>query len=86
MLLAHERSYYGLDMDAVVTICRGNTRVVMVEARILLEHARCYSLGMDALVTVCSWNTNVPMIWAWMLCSTLLAMLVAFMGTAASQF
>ena len=46
MLSKHER-YYGLGMDALVTVCS-----------MLLEHERNYGLGMDALVTVCSWNTN----------------------------
>ena len=51
MLLEHER-YYGLGVDALVTVCSWNTNVIMV--RMLLEHERCYGLGMDALVTGCS--------------------------------
>ena len=54
MLLEHER-YYGLGMDALVTVCSWNANFVM------------FFLGMDAVVTVCSWNTNVIMVWAWML-------------------
>ena len=69
MLLEHER-YYGLGMDALVTVCSWNTNVIIVRHgcsshRMLLEHERSYGLGMDALVTVCSWNTNVIMVWAW---------------------
>ena len=45
MVLEHER-YYGLGMDATVTVCSWNTNVIMV-------------WGMDATVTVCSWNTNL---------------------------
>ena len=40
MLLEHGR-YYGLDMDALVTVCS-------------VEHEGYYDLGMDAQVTVCS--------------------------------
>ena len=40
MLLEHAR-YYGLDMDALVTVCSWNTK-------------RDNGLGMDDLVTVCS--------------------------------
>ena len=52
MLLEHERNY-DLGMDALGTVCSGNTNGIM--------------MGMDALGTVCSWNTNGIMIWAWML-------------------
>ena len=44
ILLEHER-YYGLRMDALVTV---------ISHRILLEHERYYGLGTDALVSVCS--------------------------------
>ena len=53
MLSKHER-YYGLGMDALVSVDSGNTNVY-------------YGLGMDALVSVGSRNTNVIMVWAWML-------------------
>ena len=71
MLLEHER-YYGLGMDASVTVCSWNTNVIMVWAWMLssssaLQHECHCGLGMDARVTVCSWNTNVIMVWAWML-------------------
>ena len=71
MLLEHER-YYGLGMDAPVTVCSWNTNVIMVWAWMLssssaLQHECHFGLGMDATVTVCSWNTNVIMVWAWML-------------------
>ena len=49
----HER-YYGLGMDALVTV-----------RRMLSEHYSYDGLGMGALVTVCSRNTNVIMVWAW---------------------
>ena len=50
MLLEHER-YYGLGMDALVSVCSWNTSVVN------------NGLGMDALVSVCSWNTSVNYVW-----------------------
>ena len=45
MLLEHE-SYYGLGVDALVTVCSWNTNGIMVR-------------GMEALMTVCFWCTNV---------------------------
>ena len=71
MLLEHER-YYGLGMDAPVTVCSWNTNVIMVWAWMLssssaLQHECHFGLGMDAAVTICSWNTNVSTVWAWML-------------------
>ena len=72
---------HGLGMDALVSVCSGNTNGIMVWVwmlwfghgcsgqRMLLEHERNYGLGMDALVSVCSWNTNGIMVWAWMLWS-----------------
>ena len=71
MLSKHER-YYGLGMDALVTVCSRNTNAILwfghgcAGQRMLLKHERYYGLGMDALVTVCSRNTNVIMVWAWM--------------------
>ena len=58
MLLEHER-YYGLGMDALVSVCAA---VLWFGhgcsgERMLLEHEFYYGLGMDALVSVCSWNT-----------------------------
>ena len=72
MLSAHER-YYGLSMDALVSVCSRRTNVIMVWAWMLWS---AYALGTrtllwfgDALVSVCSRNTNVIMVWAWMLWS-----------------
>ena len=48
MLLKHE-SYYGLSMNALVTVCSWNTNGIMVGAW----------NGIYALVAVCSWNKNV---------------------------
>ena len=65
MLLVHKR-YYGLGMDALVSVCPWNTNVIMVWAW-MLEMCRFpfyRPIGMDALVSVCSWNTNVIMVWA----------------------
>ena len=53
VLLERERKY-GLDMDALLSVCSWNTNGIK-------------GLGMDALVSVCSWNTNTIMVWAWML-------------------
>ena len=71
MLSKHER-YYGLGMDALVTVCFGTRTLLWFGHgcsgnRMLSKHERYYGLGMDALVTVCSWNTNVILVWAWML-------------------
>ena len=50
MLLEHER-YYGLGMDALVTVCSRNTSVRMQwQNSMLSKHERCYGMGMDALV------------------------------------
>ena len=48
MLLKHQ-SYYGLSMDALVTVCSLNTNGIMVGAW----------NGICALVAVCSWNKTV---------------------------
>ena len=58
MLSEHER-YYGLSMDALVSVCYRNTNVIWFESgcfgqRMLSEHERYYGLSMDALVSVCS--------------------------------
>ena len=78
MLLEPERNH-GFGMDALVTVCSGNTNGAMIWAwmlwfghgcsghRMLLEPERNYGLGMDALFTVCSWNLNGIMFLAWML-------------------
>ena len=63
---------YGLGMDALVTVCSGNTKVFMAWAGcsgdcMLWEHERYYGFGMDGLVTVCTQKTNVTTVWAWML-------------------
>ena len=54
MLLEHD-CYYGLGMDALVTILvtvfSWNTNRIMVWAWMLLEHDRYYGLGMDALAS-----------------------------------
>ena len=47
--------YYGLGMDAVVSICTRNTNVIST------------GLGMDALVSVCTRTTNVVGVCAWIL-------------------
>ena len=52
MLLEHER-YYGLGMDAPVTVCSWNTNVIMVGHGCSHHRVLC--------------NTNVIMVWAWML-------------------
>ena len=70
VLVDHER-YYGVGMDALVTVCSWTTNVIMGWAwstghRVLVDHERYYGVGKDALVTVCSWTTNVIMVWAWM--------------------
>ena len=64
--IEHER-FFGLGMDALVTVCSWNTNVIMGLGH-GCSHHRLHSntnvmmgLGMDALVTVCSWNTNVIM-------------------------
>ena len=46
--------YYGLGVDALVTVCSGNTNSI-------------FGLCMDALVIGCTRNTNVIMVWAGML-------------------
>ena len=51
MLSKHER-YYGLGMDALVTVCSRNRNVIMVWACMLSKHERYYGLGMDVLVFV----------------------------------
>ena len=67
MLLERER-YYGLSMDALMTVCSWNTNVIKVWAWMLNDRMLLDSgLGMDALMTVCSWNTNGIMVWAWRL-------------------
>ena len=69
MLYEHER-YYGLGMDALVSICPRNTNVIRTRTllwfghactgkRMLLEHKRYYCWGIDALVGVCFRNTDV---------------------------
>ena len=72
-LWEHER-YYGLGMDALVSICSGTVNVILFEhgcfgQRMLPEQERYSGLSMDALVSVCSRDTNVIMVWAWMLSS-----------------
>ena len=52
MLLEHER-YYGLGMDAPVTVCSWNTNVIMVGHGCSHHRVLC--------------NTNVILVWAWML-------------------
>ena len=71
MLLEHKR-FYGLDMDALVTVALGKRTLLWFgrgcsDNRMPLEHKRYDGLGMDALVTECSWNTNVIVVWARML-------------------
>ena len=51
----HRRLWDGLGMDALVSVCSGNTNEIMV---------------WDALVSVCSGNTKKIMVWAWMLWSS----------------
>ena len=51
MLWEHQR-YYGLGMDALVTVCSGNTNVIMVWAWMLKSP---YALA------------NAIMVWAWVL-------------------
>ena len=59
MLWEHDR-YYGLGMDALVSKCSGNVKVVMVWAWMIWSaYERYYGWGTDALVSVCSGNTNV---------------------------
>ena len=56
MLSKHER-YYGLGMDALVTVCSRNTNAIMVWAwllrgdRMLLEQELYHGLGVDALAS-----------------------------------
>ena len=58
MLWERER-YYGLGMDALVSKCSGNVKVVMVWAWMIWSaYERYYGLGKHALVSVCSGNTN----------------------------
>ena len=57
MLLERECDY-SLGMDALVTICSGDAKVIM------LWECGFYGFLMDAPVIVCSWNTNVSMILA----------------------
>ena len=73
MLSEHER-YYGLRMDALVSVCSRNTNVIMVWAWMLWS---AYALGTRMLL----WfergcfgqrmlsEHNVIMVWAWMLWS-----------------
>ena len=70
MLLERE-GYFGLGMDALVTVCSWNMNVILVWAchRMLLESESYFGLGMDDLVPVCSWNAKVVLVWAWMLLS-----------------
>ena len=74
MLSEYER-YYGLRMDALVSVCSRSTKVIMVWAWMLWS---AYALGIRTLLwfghgcfghSVCSRNTNVIMVWAWMLWS-----------------
>ena len=63
MLLEHER-YYGFCMDAPVTVCCWNTKVIMVFAWMrpslyALESERYNGLSINAPITVCSWKRNV---------------------------
>ena len=63
MLLEHKH-YYGLGLDALVTVCSWNTSVIVVMGMdalvtMLLEHKRYWGLSIGAPVTACSWNTNV---------------------------
>ena len=67
MQLEHGQ-YYGLGMDALVTVCPWNTDAIMFghrcsSHRMLLEHGLYYGLGMDALVTACSCSTNAMTVW-----------------------
>ena len=55
-MLGERERFYGVDMDAFVSVCSGNATVIMV-------------WGMNALVRVCSRNTKVVMVWPWMLLS-----------------
>ena len=55
-MLWERKRFYGVGMDAFVSVCSGNATVIMV-------------WGMNALVRVCSRNTKVVMVWAWMLLS-----------------
>ena len=51
--------YYGLGMDALVSKCSGNVKVVMVWAWMIWSaYERYYGLGKHALVSICSGNTN----------------------------
>ena len=70
MLSKHER-YYGLGMDAAVSVCSRNTNVVLWFGRgcsgnrMLSKHERYYGLGMDAVVIVCSsFSRSCPQLFA----------------------
>ena len=73
-MLSEHVHYYGLRMDALVSVCSRNTNVIMVCAWMLWS---AYALGTrtllwfehGCLVSVCSRNTNVIMVCAWMLWS-----------------
>ena len=62
MLSIHKR-YYGLGMDALVTVCSRNTNVISIwfghgctGNRMFAKHERYYGLDMDALVSWRSWR------------------------------
>ena len=54
---SENKRYYGLDIDALISVCIRNTS----------EDEFYHDLGMDPLIIGCIRNANVIMIWAWML-------------------